>query len=507
MQLSKKIASTIHHPTLDLLDETLFSLPEKVLQFGTGVLLRGLPDHLIDKANKAGIFNGRIVVIKSTANGGTDVFAEQDGLYTVLERGVDKGERTEKAVINGSISRVLSAANEWDAILQCASNPDIQILVSNTTEVGIALVESDATAVQPVSFPGRLLHILLARYSAFGGSSESGLVIIPTELIPDNGTRLKNIVLQLAQLKALPADAIHWLETANDFCNSLVDCIVPGKLPQDEHTAMEAELGYEDPLMIMSEPYRLWAIETQRQRTHEILSFSKADPAVVISPDINKFRELKLRLLNGTHTFSCALAHLAGFTTVKQAMQNPDFEGFIAGLMKTEIAPLVVSAGITSEEALVFAGQVSDRFKNPFINHLWLSISMQYTSKMGMRTVPLLEKYYDLYGYVPVKMAAGFAAFIIFMRTEKDGEAGFYGEWNGRKYKVQDDKADLLYDKWKAGSITEVVQETLKDPAVFGRDLSVYPGWTAAVIHYATLLQHNGAADVLHSLANKKTMV
>lgn len=49
--------------------EVIFSLPEKVLQFGTGVLLRGLPDYFIDKANRQGIFNGRIVVVKSTDSG------------------------------------------------------------------------------------------------------------------------------------------------------------------------------------------------------------------------------------------------------------------------------------------------------------------------------------------------------------------------------------------------------------------------------------------------------
>ena len=157
----------------------------------------------------------------------------------------------------------------------------------------------------PVSFPGRVLDFLLARYHAFNGSSASGMVILPTELIPDNGIKLKSIILELASLKKLPATFINWINDENDFCNSLVDCIVPGKLPALEHAKTEEQLGYRDELMIMSEPYRLWAIETSRQKTKEILSFSHTDAAVVLAPDINKFRELKLRLLNGTHTFSC----------------------------------------------------------------------------------------------------------------------------------------------------------------------------------------------------------
>src|SRR3954464_2079267 len=84
-----------------------FSLPEKVLQFGTGVLLRGLPDYFIDKANRAGIFNGRIVVIKSTSNGDANAFDRQDGLYTLCVRGVVNGIREEENIVNASISRVL----------------------------------------------------------------------------------------------------------------------------------------------------------------------------------------------------------------------------------------------------------------------------------------------------------------------------------------------------------------------------------------------------------------
>ena len=93
--------------------EELFDLPEKVLQFGTGVLLRGLPDYFIDKANRQGIFNGRIVVIKSTSNGGTDAFSRQDGLYTLCVRGLEGGKKIDEAIINASISRVLSAKEDW----------------------------------------------------------------------------------------------------------------------------------------------------------------------------------------------------------------------------------------------------------------------------------------------------------------------------------------------------------------------------------------------------------
>ncbi len=505
MQLSKKVLKQIKQQGLAPA-ASLFALPEKVLQFGTGVLLRGLPDHFIDKANKQNVFNGRIVVIKSTATGGTDAFKDQDGLFTLLERGVENGERLERTVINASISRVLSASEEWDKILQCAADPEIRLIISNTTEVGITYLESDVQAKKPQSFPGRVLSILMTRYEMFEGSAESGMVIIPTELIVDNGTKLKEMVIKLAEKKGVSETFLYWLKTANDFCNSLVDCIVPGKLPDTEQKKTEEALGYEDKLMIMSEPYRLWAIETSSERTHQILSFSKCDEAVVIAPDINKFRELKLRLLNATHTLSCGLAHLSGFTTVKEAMRNEAFTHFVSSLMMDEISPLIVQDTISLAEAHQFAAQVIDRFKNPFIEHLWLNITAQFTSKMAMRTVPLVEKHYSVSTEVPKRIAMGFAAFIAFMQSIKKDEMQYYGNNHGEEYRINDDKAPILYQYWLIGDAQSRVDAILKDKSLFGTDLTQYPGFAEAVSNQLILLRNHGAENMLRSIFAKKSV-
>ncbi len=491
MQLSRTIAIELNK---DEPLNALFALPEKVLQFGTGVLLRGLPDYFIDKANKQQIFNGRIVVVKSTHTGGTDAFKKQDGLFTLIERGIDDGRPSEKISINAAISRVLSANDEWGQIEKCAANPAMQVIISNTTEVGIALLEEDATNKKPVSFPGRLLCFLQARYEAFGGSSESGMVIIPTELMVDNGTRLKKIVCTLAGLKGLDQLFMHWLQNDNDFCNSLVDRIVPGKLADTDQVMIEKKLGYEDELMIMSECYRLWAIETNNERTKNILSFSTIDTGVVLVPDINKFRELKLRLLNGTHTLSCGLAYLAGFVTVKDAMSNPDFESFVSQLIYQEIAPLVVQKEISVEEAFHFISQVIDRFKNPYIEHKWLSITVQYTSKMLMRAVPLIRKHYERSTTAPELMSLGFASFILFMRSTESSD------------RIQDDKLPLLFDHWQTNDIENIAENILKDKNIFDTDLTQFSGFAEAVQRNLLSLIDKGAAYTLHSVVSTKSV-
>ena len=305
-------------------DDT-FQLPEKVLQFGTGVLLRGLPDYFIDKANKQGLFNGRVVVVKSTAQGGSDEFEKQDGLYTLCVRGYDNGTVVDKFILNACISRVLAASESWKEILACAANPEMQVIISNTTEAGIVLVDDDVNAAPPSSFPGKLLAFLHERYKIFKGDLNAGFVILPTELITDNGKKLKEIVLELATRNKLEEGFIKWLNEANDFCSTLVDRIVPGKLSNADKEAAERHLSYKDELMIMSEVYSLWAIETDSERAKAKLAFSACDKGVVIAPDINKFKELKLRLLNGSHTFTCGLAILQGFATVKEAMENETF--------------------------------------------------------------------------------------------------------------------------------------------------------------------------------------
>jgi tagaturonate reductase len=506
MQLSRNIITKISGAGISVPSDLLFSLSERVLQFGTGVLLRGLPDYFIDKANKQGIFNGRIVVIKSTSNGGTDAFAKQDGLYTLLERGVVGGKQTEETSINASISRVLSASEDWETILSCAGDPAMQVILSNTTEVGITLVEEDAANDKPVSFPGRLLFFLLERYRVFNGSDESGMVIIPTELIVDNATKLKKIVLTLAKLRNVSAACLQWIDEKNEFCNSLVDCIVPGKLPTAEQELAESKLGYTDELMIMSEPYRLWAIETSSERTKNILSFSACDQGVVLAPDIGKFRELKLRLLNATHTLSCGLAHLSGFSTVKEAMRDEIFVSYVSALMQEEIIPLVAQNNISFEEANAFAQQVIDRFKNPYIEHLWLNITAQYTSKMSMRAVPLVEKQYEQNGETPELMALGFAAFLLFMDSQEKKEKHFYGTANGTDYRIQDDKASLLKNKWQETTAGTIAAAALGDENIFGADLSRYPGFAAEVGRMLEMLKQSGAANTLRSILAKKSV-
>lgn len=502
MQLSEQTLQQVkEQPGLILPGAGVFQLPEKVLQFGTGVLLRALPDYFIDKANREGLFNGRVVVVKST-DSDSSAFDRQNGLYTVCVRGVENGETIEENIINASISRVLGAKTEWKKILECAHNPEMQIVISNTTEVGIQLVEDDVHAAPPVSFPGKLLAFLYERFKAFNGSAESGMVIVPTELITDNGSKLEAIVLELAHRNNLDFKFLEWLENHNHFCNSLVDRIVPGKPNATQTAEIEHALGYHDELLTMSEVFRLWAIEGD-EHIKQVLSFAEADEGVIIQPDINLFKELKLRLLNGTHTFNCGTAFLSGFNITREAITDPVFSVFARHLMHDEIAkaiPYAIDATVKKD----FANRVFERFCNPFIDHQWQSITTQYTSKMKMRNVPLLLRHYELNNTVPVHMATGFAAFLLYMKAVHEENGKYFGERNGESYEIRDEAAKWFYETWKNNSPETVAQLAMENEAFWETDLSALPGLLPFVQTQLTEMLHNGILNTVAQLEAKK---
>ncbi len=477
VQLSKKTLATIKAPDVIRPAIDYLKLPVKVLQFGTGVLLRGLTDHVIDKANREGIFNGRIAVVKSTNTGSTDAFAQQDNLYTLHIKGIDRKQLKEEAIINTSISQVLSAVDEWDLVLKQAENPELKVVISNTTEIGLQLVREDINQQPPASFPAKLLSVLYHRYKAFKGDKESGLVIIPTELLPNNGDILKSIIIELIVFNQLGTDFQKWVNESNYFCNSLVDRIVTGKPSPQEQQLFEEKNGYRDELLIVSEPYLLWAIEGN-DKVKSILSFEQVNDGVIVIPDIEVHRELKLRLLNGTHTLSCALAFLSGFDVVNASTNDARFEVFLKSLM-AEIRSAMPNADPKLAEE--FADSVLDRFRNPFIQHQWIAISQQYTTKIITRVLPLLKQYYSLYNQVPEHIAKGFAAYLVLMSKVVKVGNEFIINHNGVNYPFSDGIAGQVIEKYQTYPIGEIAAQVLSDSAIWGEDINQLPMFTDAV--------------------------
>ena len=482
--------------------------PERILQFGTGVLLRGLPDYLVHKANAEGRFNGSIVIVKST-DSQTNEFLEQDNLYTVAVRGVQQGRDVSETTIVSVVSRVLAAQTQWDDVLRIARNPNLQIIISNTTEVGLNYVEEGIFQRPPQSFPAKLTAFLYERFRSVGGSRAKGLVVIPTELVTDNGLKLREAVEKLAQFNELGKLFTKWLKFHVRFCNSLVDRIVTR--PTDEaRQTLQTQTGYEDELLTFTEPYHLWAIEGD-DRVRKTLSFADAStPQIIIDEDINFYKERKLRVLNGTHTLTMPLGYLLGLETVADEMKHPAMGRFIESLMLDEIVPTVPDYAIPGmDKAAVaqFAHDVLDRFRNPHLDHLLLNISLQETAKMQARNVATIQRYYAQFNAVPKRMALGFAAYLLFMRAIREEKGQFFGEVKVRAgvlaYPIRDERAAYFYGDWKTvktakpDTIGTFVTSVLSDLTLWQTDLNALPGFADAVVDNLRALLADGAETTL----------
>ena len=473
------------------------------MQFGTGVLLRALPDYYIDKANKQGIFNGRIVVVKSTSTGTADDFDNQDSLYTICVKGIANGINIEKNIINASISRVLNARSNWKEILKCAHNLEMKIIISNTTELGIEFVEDDdIESLPPVSFPAKLLAFLYERYKAFNGTAESGMVIIPTELITNNGKILEKIIYQLADINKLEDSFIFWSKKYNTFCNSLVDRIVSGKPNAAEMINVNQKLGYTDHLYCETELFSLWAIEAD-EKVRNVLSFAQCNDGMVIQPDINLFRELKLRLLNATHTFNCGIAFLSGFNLTRESVLDNSYALFVKNLMQEEIEP-AIPFEIDQKLKRNYGDNVFERFSNPYINHRWISITTQFTSKIKMRCIPLIIEYYKLFQKPPIAMAAGFAGYLLFMKSVKSEDGKYYGELNGALYPIVDEHAAYFFDLWNSQTPSKLVANVLSNKKLWGEDLLEISGFEFAVILFLKNMIREGVFNTIASVGIEK---
>lgn len=470
-----------------------FQFPEKILQFGTGVLLRGLVDYLVDKANKEGVFKGRIVVVKST-DGDAGAFGTQNGLYTTHIKGVAQGQPVDQYLVNASISRVLQSNAEWEAILAAATQPSLNIIISNTTEVGIQYVEEKIAAGVPASYPGKLLAILHERFRKGMG----GFVIIPTELVVDNGKLLRETVLKLAEFNALPQDFIDWISAENRFCSSLVDRIVPGK-PKNLAECWE-KAGYEDELWIDAEPFLLWAIEGDAAVAQQ-LAFHQTDDRMLIAPSITPYREQKLRILNGSHTAAVCLGYLSGLNTVYECMQDAYMRRFFETVVMDEILPTLSSLG---PQTAVFARDVLDRFANPYIEHKLISITFQTSSKMNARNVQTLLRYREAKGMLPEMMLLGFAATLLFLRPAKEVNGKYQGmRGKDAYYDITDDNAAVFAAHWqtveKSGypEVSAMVRAICKDDRLWETDLNNIPGFADTVSDHLMGMLQNGVQSYI----------
>ncbi len=389
--------------------------PIKVLQFGEGNFLRAFADYMIDVANEAGVFNGNIAIVKPIAYGSLDAFHRQDCQYTLSLRGKENGETKVVNRVITSVSDAVAAIEDYDKYAAYTKSDTLRFVISNTTEAGIVFDEKDSfKANPPKTFPGKLTKFLYERYRYFNGDMSKGLVMIPCELIENNGGTLKQCVFKFADLWKLEGGFLSWVNDACIFCSTLVDRIVTG-YPKDEAGEICRSLGYEDALLVAGEIFGLWVIESDKDISKE-LPLDKAGLPVIFTDNQKPYRERKVRILNGAHTSFVPASFLTGNDYVLESMQDADIKDFMTKTVFDEIIPTLT---LPKEELISFADSVIERFENPYIKHALLSISLNSVSKWKSRCLPSFKEYVNKFGRLPVHLTFSLAALMSF--TEVTG--------------------------------------------------------------------------------------
>ncbi|WP_462397674.1 tagaturonate reductase, partial [Hungatella hathewayi] len=371
--------------------------PERVLQFGEGNFLRAFVDYFIDMMNEKADFNSKVVLCQPIAPGLADMINEQEGLYTLFLRGFENGKKVNDKRVISCVSRCLNPYKDYDAVLACAKNPDLRFIACNTTEAGITYDPACSfTDVPADSYPGKLTQFLYKRFETFGKEPGKGFVILSCELIDNNGKELEKCVLQYAEKWKLGEEFTSWIKQENIFCSTLVDRIVTG-YPRNEAASICEELGYQDNIIDTGEVFGFWVIEGPESLKKE-LPFEKAGLPVLITDDHKPYKQRKVRILNGAHTSFVLGAYLAGQDIVRDCMEDEVICGFMNKTIYDEIIPTLT---LPREELMSFAASVTERFKNPFIDHALLAISLNSTSKWKARVMPSLKGYIANTGRLP----------------------------------------------------------------------------------------------------------
>ena len=461
---------------------------ERIVQFGEGNFLRAFANWMIHEMNKRVNFDAGVVVVQPINQGLIKTLNEQDGLYTLYLNGIRNGKAISEHEIIDCILRGVNPYENHADYLAIAKNPDLRFMISNTTEAGIEYNPDDKLNNTPQSsFPGKLTALLYKRFQIFEGASDKGLILIPCELIDNNGGNLKRIILQYADDWKLGADFVEWINKYNIFCNTLVDRIVPG-YPRDKIDAITSELGYKDNLVVEGEQFHLWVIEGPASLKEEIPA-EICGLNVVFTDNLEPYRTRKVRILNGAHTSLVPVAYLYGIDKVRESLEDDVVGMFLKNTIFNEICKTL---DFPEEELRQFSKDVLDRFRNPYLDHALMSISLNSTSKYKVRVLPSVLEFIKRKNKNPKLLLFSLAALIAFYRGERGQE----------RFTIKDDQSaiDFFATQWAKGDTASVVEVTLKNTDLWGIDLTQFEGLQEVVTNNLESIIINGMKETLQAL-------
>ncbi|WP_434503677.1 tagaturonate reductase [Prevotella sp.] len=476
-------------------------MPEKIIQFGEGNFLRAFVDWIIWNTNQKTDFNGSVVVVQPIERGMADWLNGQDCLYHVNLQGKENGQPVNTLERIDVISRALNPYTQNQAFMALAEQPEIRFVISNTTEAGIAYDDTCKFTDAPASsYPGKLVQLLYHRYKTFNGDPTKGLILMPCELIFLNGHHLKECIekyieLWKEDLGADYADFKVWFEKYNYVCATLVDRIVPG-FPRDTINEIQQKISYKDNLVVKAESFHLWVIEKAENMTVEQLKnefpADKAGLHVLITDDEKPYHARKVTLLNGPHTVLSPVTFLSGVNIVRDACEHPVLGKYIH---KVQFDELMQTLDLPMDELQKFAGDVLERFENPFVDHQVTSIMLNSFPKFETRDLPGVKIYLQRKGELPQGLVFGLAAIITYYKGGKRED--------GTPIVPNDDQKimDKLAELWATNDTKKIAEGVLAFDYVWHEDLNkTVPGLAELVKKDLDLIQEKGMLEAVKTI-------
>ena len=465
-------------------------LRSRIVHFGFGAFHRAHQALLTNRVlNEKGgdwgiceisLFSGDVLMSQLRA---------QDHLFTVLEKGAEGNQ----AIVVGAVHECLNAKlDSLAAIIEKFCEPQVAIVSLTITEKGYCIdpatgkLDMHNTRIlhdlenptEPHSAPGILVEALHRR-------RERGLppfTVLSCDNIPDNGHVVKNAVLGILSQKR-SAELAGWIDAHVSFPGTMVDRIVPAAT-ETSLAEITQELGVEDPCAISCEPFIQWVVED---------NFVAGRPeweaaGVQMVKDVLPWEQMKLRMLNGSHSFLAYLGYLAGYAHINECMEDASFREAARRVMLNEQAPTL---RITDVDLTAYADSLIDRFANPALQHRTWQIAMDGSQKLPQRMLDGIRVHLERNSAWPL-LALGVAGWIRYVSgTDERGDA----------IDVRDPLSDKIQSIVKASSEAERVNALLTLSEVFGQDLPHNSVFVDAVNEaYQRLTRYGARQAVIETL-------
>jgi len=384
--------------------------PVRIAHLGLGNFFRAhqawYTEHARDGADWGiAAFTGR-------SAGAADRLAEQDGLYTLIERAADR----DRPEIVSALSKVHSSL-DLTAWRDTFARPELAIVTSTVTEAGYRRdrsggldrtdpdVERDVAALRDggaevTTAPGKLVAGLMVLREA----GLPGVTFVPCDNVSGNGAMVRRVVVELAQ--AVDPGLAGWALQDCGFVTTTVDRITPRATDADRADLLAAT-GIDDPACVVTEPYTEWVLSG---------SFVAGRPAwdtagARFVEDLEPWENRKLWLLNGSHSLMAYAGPLRGAETVAAAIADPDVRRWVQQWWDDAAAALPLPAA----EIAAYRQDLLDRYANPRIRHLLVQIAADGWHKVPIRIPPVL-RHHLARGHVPLGATRVLAAWTQHLR-------------------------------------------------------------------------------------------